>query len=221
MQPPPIKPAQVPSPPEKEISQKAWAAGVGAGFYQYWSVWEYYYYYDGIRQSSVNWHIFPRLLFLGFIENNSLFRLGSSISIGLRADVLYGLIGGTNWDGEPDDLTISTGGSSYGADVILKFMYHTPSVIPYVGFGPQFIVFSSNGEGSELGYKYDDPWTEYIFAIPICLGIEIGTGNLVFSIEYQRTIVLSGTTDWDPGREPWFYEMTSGNTLLARIGFRL
>lgn len=220
----PTKPTRQPSMPKQETSLKPWAIGVGASLNQYWSCWEYEYYFHDMYHSAVNWHIYPRLLFSGFIEKNSLFKLGP-VSVGLKADFFYGFMGGTKWDGEPDDLTISTGGSTMAADLIIKFMYQTPSVNPYVGVGPQFIVFSSNGEGNEFSDHYDMPWKESIFAIPICFGIEFAPGNLYFSIEYRHALVLGGTiTDWDPVWNPsdiWFYQSTIGRALLAQIGIRL
>jgi hypothetical protein len=60
-----------------------------------------------------------------------------------------------------------------------------------------------------------------VFAIPICLGLDLDLGRIAFSVEYRHLSIYGGYTDYEPsGRDAWFYNGQPGTSIILGAGYK-
>lgn len=214
-------------------SRSGYFFGGGLGLYSYTTWWYWYNPGDPLgSREHYPIHVFSRQQFCGFFEKRSLFT-HNKVHLDARAEIHFGFLGGTKEDWLPSGETISDGGSTYGAAVILKFAYPmevspTLPVEPYAGFGVQYTVLSSNGEGvgtefaDRAKYDYKSGWDESITAMPVVLGVEITFDKFVIIPEYRFSLFGGASTDWEPtGYAPEQNDSPSFHSFSISVGFKL
>ena len=206
---------------------------IGGGFslYSYTTSWYWYNPYDLVgSREHYPVHKYFRPQFSGFYERQSLFKIGS-VTIDIRGEILFGFFGGTKEDWLPDGETISSGGISLGTAGIVKAAYplifQSWVIAPFAGIGFQYSLLTSNGENvgtnyaNRTDYDYASGWSENVFGLVLCAGVNIELKKFVIIPEFRFTVLTGATTSWEPvGYAP---ENEGAGLIDFRVGvgFRL
>jgi hypothetical protein len=215
------------------VSYGGWVAGIGVERYRFVSNW--YWYQSGASAGSrEHWprHILSGLLLTGFVEQQS-FRTIGPVAIGARAELLFGVSGGTKEDWKSyDNKSISSGGARMGVGAHVKFalpkrVSSTMTIAPHAAVGLQYTSLKSNGQGTdpELSgspYYYDQGWTETSLVCPISLGASLEFNEKYVIISEFRFLIAGGAwTDWEPAGYAPSSTSLSHSAFLISVGMKL
>ena len=207
--------------------------GLGLGFYSM-TTWWYWYNPGDSPSSHYPIHVYSRQVISAYFERRALFDLGP-VSAAARGEFQFGFLGGSKEDWLPDGETISDGGMTYSLAALMKFAYPVPlsgnrsvsAIAPFAGLGIQYIIVNSNGEGvgenfaSRPTYDYASGWADYIFSVPMSLGIDFDLSRYVLTFEYRFNLSGSASTDWEPvGYAPDGTDM-GFDTIILTAGLKL
>jgi len=183
--------------------------GASFGFYTL-TTWWYWYNSTASPGSREHYpiHVYSRKVISTYFEKRALFNLGK-FSTAARGELLISLMGGSKEDWLPLGETISDGGMTYGFGGLMKFAYPTKlsenlPVAPYAGLGVLYLIVNSNGEGvgqqfaGDSDYDYASGWADFMFSVPMSLGVDFDLSKYVLTFEYRFNLFGSASTDWEP-----------------------
>jgi hypothetical protein len=207
--------------------------GLGLGFYSM-TTWWYWYNPGDSPSSHYPIHVYSRQVLSAYFERRGLFNLGP-VSTAARGEFQFGFLGGSKEDWLPLGETISDGGLTYSLAAMMKFAYpvalsgnrSVSAIAPFAGLGVQYIIINSNGEGvgedfaSRAAYDYASGWADFIFSVPMSLGIDFDLSKYVLTFEYRFNLSGSASTDWEPvGYAPDGTDM-GFDTIILTAGLKL
>ena len=115
----------------------------------------------------------------------------------------------------------------FGYPVALSGNRSVGAIVPFAGLGVQYIIVNSNGEGVgedyayRPAYDYASGWADYIFSMPMSLGIDFDLYKYVLTFEYRFNLSGSASTDWEPvGYAPSGTDM-GFDTIILTAGLKL
>ena len=103
----------------------------------------------------------------------------------------------------------------------------TTPAAPYIGLGFQYMLVNSNVDGVDdddeatIINLYDDPWDEWVFTIPVALGIDIEFPKTVLGIDMRFDLIGSAESDWEPGGREVSNESLGFFSFGVSFGFKM